>query len=88
MIDREQASCSEQRVEGYTDHFRTIMAQGMLFIEAFDIGSGSRRLCLEFAGQRLFALQPFAMQIRHSIKGSAAIDEMIPTSLLPKCNRL
>ena len=46
VIDREQACCSEQRGEGYTDHFRTIMAGATLFIEAFDIGSGSRR-CLE-----------------------------------------
>ena len=51
MIDREQASCSEQRGEGYTDHFRTIMAGATLFIEAFDIGSGSRRLCLESLGR-------------------------------------
>ena len=31
VIDRPESCCSEQRGEGYTDHFRTFMARGVLF---------------------------------------------------------
>jgi hypothetical protein len=31
VIDRPESCCSEQRGEGYTDHFRTFIAGGMLF---------------------------------------------------------
>ena len=40
VIDRPESCCSEQRGEGYTDHFRTFMAGGALFSGALGIDCG------------------------------------------------
>ena len=40
VIDRPESCCCEQRGEGYTDHFRTFIAGGVLFFGTLGIDCG------------------------------------------------